>query len=1178
MMKQTYFVIVLCVLLIAVPLLCFAADPTEPLEFSPVQKGYVSSGERILPYAPDRIMVQFTAGSMENSKLNIKLQRGSAAPGAQTGIPSVDALCSQVGVTKISRPYIELKNETEMTRLGIDRWYMLELAGGGDIFDIVKRFESDPNVEYAKPDWRAFPAVIPSDPLYPDHWGHNNTAQLPDLDWGGTYDHTLPNTVGTPGFDANAPGAWDASQGFGDASVIIGIIDSGVDLDHPDLTLVAGYDFGDNDSNPDDNSAAPGHGTCCAGVAAAKVNNGLGACGIAPGARVMPLKVANSAGSMYFSSIQNALYYAADNGCDIASMSLSADISSDPATDAAITYAYNAGVVILAATSNSNQSHIHYPANHAYVIGVGAASPCGDRKRSSSNSAECNPGVSTDPNGYTCDGERWWGSNYGTTSQDAAGAVDILGPTILPTSDIAGSGGYRSGDYEPFFNGTSCATPYVAGVAALVKSQNPAWTPAQVRNQLVNNAIDVVNVESGSGWDRYSGYGMVDAEAAVGGGTPAPPTAAFTGSPTSGDAPLSVNFTDQSTGAPTSWSWTFGDGGTSGAQNPSHTYTAVGNYTVTLSVSNAYGSDGETKTNYITVTEPPPPTAAFTGSPTSGTYPLNVTFADQSTGAPTSWSWTFGDGGTSTAQNPSHTYTAAGNYTVSLTATNAYGSDINTKVGYITVTEPGVTTFVTAASETPVAGTVSGSYLNTQVSDNSRETITEVIYVQNAKKRYSYLEHRWSFTLPAGGAVTFHLEASRTNNSEGDNFAFEYSTDGGVLWNPLVTVASATETAYTAVLGTFSGAVTVRATDTAHSFGGEVLDVLAIDYMAFEVGDAQPQPPVAAFTGSPTSGVYPLNVTFTDQSTGAPTSWSWTFGDGGTATVQNPSHTYTVAGTYTVSLTATNAYGSDSETKVNYITVTEPGLTTFVTAAGETPVAGTVSGSYLNTQASDDSRETITEVIYVQNAKKRYSYLEHRWNFTLPVGSAVTFHLEASRTNNSEGDNFLFAYSTDGVLWNPLVTVASATETAYTASLGNVNGTVTVRVTDAAHAFGGEVLDVVSVDYMAFEVVGAAATAKDAGIAVVDGAPESAVFSLSQNYPNPFNPMTTISFTLPDRVHVKLEVFSVTGQRVAVLVDEVREAGPFSEVFDAVHMSSGIYFYRLKAGSNTEIRKMVLVK
>jgi PKD repeat protein len=212
--------------------------------------------------------------------------------------------------------------------------------------------------------------------------------------------------------------------------------------------------------------------------------------------------------------------------------------------------------------------------------------------------------VNPDPTGYTCDGERWWGSSYGTNTANAAGAVDIIAPTILYTTDIQGAGGYRPGDYEPYFNGTSCATPYAAGVCALIKSKNPTWTPAQIKARLTSTAQDIVNVESGAGWDRYSGFGLVDINAAVGGGGGCTPlvTANFSGTPTSGAAPLTVNFTDLSTGSPTSWSWNFGDGGTSTAQNPTRVYAAAGTYNVTLTATNACGSDPEVKNAYITVT------------------------------------------------------------------------------------------------------------------------------------------------------------------------------------------------------------------------------------------------------------------------------------------------------------------------------------------------------------------------------------------------------------------------------------------------------------------------------------------------------------------------------------------------------------------------------------------------
>ena len=168
-------------------------------------------------------------------------------------------------------------------------------------------------------------------------------------------------------------------------------------------------------------------------------------------------------------------------------------------------------------------------------------------------------------------------------------------------------------------------------------------------------------------------------------GGPQAPVADFSGNPLNGDVPLTVYFSDLSTGNPTSWDWTFGDGGSSSAQSPSHEYTVADSYTVSLEACNAVGCDTETKPDYVSATEPGAPVADFEGSPLSGYAPLDVDFTDLSTENPTSWSWTFGDGGTSGAQNPSHQYTAVNTYTVSLEACNATGCDTETKVDYIDV-------------------------------------------------------------------------------------------------------------------------------------------------------------------------------------------------------------------------------------------------------------------------------------------------------------------------------------------------------------------------------------------------------------------------------------------------------------------------------------------------------------
>ena len=173
--------------------------------------------------------------------------------------------------------------------LGVDRWHLIELDQNDLISSVVTRYAADPNVEMATPDWRAFPLVEPNDPLHSAHWGHDNNGQMLDYCWlCGGHDNGSP--VGNPGFDANTEDAWERRQGFGDSAVVIAILDSGVDQDHPDLRLIAGWDYGDGDSNPDDDSLERGHGTACAGVAAAISNNGIGPAGAAGGVSIMPLK------------------------------------------------------------------------------------------------------------------------------------------------------------------------------------------------------------------------------------------------------------------------------------------------------------------------------------------------------------------------------------------------------------------------------------------------------------------------------------------------------------------------------------------------------------------------------------------------------------------------------------------------------------------------------------------------------------------------------------------------------------------------------------------------------------------------------------------------------------------------------------------------------------------------
>jgi len=348
---------------------------------------------------------------------------------------------------------------------------------------------------------------------------------------------------------------------------------------------------------------------------------------------------------------------------------------------------------------------------------------------------------------------------------------------------------------------------------------------------------------------------------------PVAPVAAFTSNKQSGTAPLTVTFTDQSTGtAPLTYAWDFTNDGVndSTSQSPSFTYSAAGTYTVRLTTKNAAGSDAEIKTGYITVNPVVAPVAAFTSDKQSGSAPLAVKFTDQSTGtAPLTYAWDFTNDGVndSTTQNPSFTYSAAGTYTVRLTAKNAAGSDAEIKTTYITV------------SPAPVAPTAAFT------SDKQSGTAPLTVTFTDQSTGTAPLTYAWDFTNDG------------VNDSTTQNPSFTYSA---------------------------AGTYTVRL--TAKNAAGSDAEIKT----SYITVTTVPVAPVAAFTSNKQSGTTPLAVTFTDQSTGtSPLSYAWDFTNDGVndSTTRNPSFTYSAAGTYTVRLTATNAVGSDTETKTGYIIV-----------------------------------------------------------------------------------------------------------------------------------------------------------------------------------------------------------------------------------------------------------------
>src|SRR5512136_33636 len=431
------------------------------------------------------------------------------------------------------------------------------------------------------------------------------------------------------------------------------------------------------------------------------------------------------------------------------------------------------------------------------------------------------------------------------------------------------------------------------------------------------------------------------------------PLADFMGTPQTGNLPLAVTFTDLSTGNPATWSWTFGDGGSSTLQNPSHTYTKAGTYTVRLTVTNSFGTSTKTRSGYITTGMPPH--ADFTSGARVGATPLTVAFTDASTRAPTSWSWNFGDGTSSTTKNPAHTYTIAGTYTVTLTVKNAYGTDTATKEGYVTAggmpaadftanprvgTAPLTVTFTDTSTGNPVSwawkfgdGSTSseenpvhvyqneGTYDVTLTVTNAYGTDTETKtgagenciagvtgYIVVGRVPVA----DFSATPTSGSAPLAVAFTDKSTGASPRTYSWSFG-DGGTSTdtNPTHTYAAN---------GVYSVTLTVT-----NPFGTDT--ATKSEYISVGAG------PVADFVGTPQSGLLPVAVTFTDQSTGNPASWRWDFGDGAVSNEKNPSHTYTKAGTYAVRLTVANPFGTSTKIKAGYITTGMPPTADFTSGA-----------------------------------------------------------------------------------------------------------------------------------------------------------------------------------------------------------------------------------------------------
>jgi thermitase len=455
-----------------------------------IEKGY---GQTVPDYAPGSLIIKFTKQATIQPNFQLRMSNGSVL----AGITSIDSLNMLYNIKSFHPAYFELYNPVADIKLGKDREYVLQFPAETDIEKLANIYNRNSFIEEAYPNYIFYTTRVPDDPLYSAQWALTKIS---------------------------APYAWDIQTG--NSEIVIGILDTGVDLAHPDLQsklvpgrdevsintsyyLSLGYvlhseeDYTQPDNDPSD---AWGHGTNVAGIAAATTDNGKGIAGVAWDCKIMPIRAGFGIlhpstgwiGGFELDDLIRALDWATNShAAHVINMSFGT-YNEDAAIllFPSIANAYNAGITLIAASGNNNTTTRNYPAAFDnYVIAVGATNQSDDR---------CDPG----------DWGGSYGSNYGSWLDVVAPGIDIYSTSYDIYSD------YHS--YGYYYFGTSMAVPHVSGVAALMHSVSPNLTPAAIRKGIENTA-DKVTGMGGQNFHNEYGYGRLNAYEAVN-EVPKPPT------------------------------------------------------------------------------------------------------------------------------------------------------------------------------------------------------------------------------------------------------------------------------------------------------------------------------------------------------------------------------------------------------------------------------------------------------------------------------------------------------------------------------------------------------------------------------------------------------------------------------------------------------------------------------
>jgi serine protease len=640
-----------------------------------------------------------------------------------------------------------------------------------------------------------------------------------------------------------APLAWDITTG--NTNIKVAVVDDAVLTTHPDLipNLLPGRDVSSNTNNAMPNETGMTHGTHVAGIVSAATNNNVGIASIGFNVKIIPVKSSNS--SQFISDAYAGVVWSYQNDADVINMSWGGSGYSQTGQNI-INNAYAAGCVNVAAAGNDNVTTIFYPAGYNNVISVASTT---------TNDAKSNF------------------SNYGNW-------IDISAPGSAIYST------YFTGNYNPGYanlQGTSMASPMVAGLCALVKSVNPQMTQTQITNCVLSTA-DNINGVNGNfigqlGAGRINAYqAVLCAQTTIN----TPPVPVIQADNTVRCPGASVQFFGSSiAGLPNSYLWSFpgGNPSTSTLQNPVVTYTSIGNYNVSLTLTNAFGSNTETENNFVEI------------SP-SGT---DVFFAE------TFENGTFADNGW-TVQNPDNGITWA----------------ISTVAGSTNGTRAAGVNHFNYDQQGQRDGLISppldfSGHANIQLD------------LQHAHRRFSQ-DYRDSLIIyvSTNGGVSFPHRVLAVAEDGTGTFATNgilnqnFIPTNGIDWCFGGDLGSG---CFTVDLSQFDGQPNVRLRfETYNDYGNNIY----VDNVQLSGNCVLAQePPGAGFSMSQTALCAGNSVQFTDQSTNLPTSYTWTF-PGGTPSISSdpsPSVTYNTPGTYNVTLAVSNAYGQDQLVMNNAITV-----------------------------------------------------------------------------------------------------------------------------------------------------------------------------------------------------------------------------------------------------------------